>query len=154
MSNASILANNRRIVTRFYEEYWCRGNPDIVDELCADNFAINCPIYGRFEGREAAKGLVAEYQRSFPTLTMGLLGPTPIIVENDYVILRWFARGGHIVLPSINPEAVEDIDQPGETNEMRLVGTSVYTIVDGKITEEISETSSLRALQRLSQNEN
>lgn len=46
---------NKAVVQKYFEEYWGKGNVDIVDEVCADNFVIDYPMHGPRRGKEAAK---------------------------------------------------------------------------------------------------
>ncbi len=57
----SLQDRNKDIITRYFTEYWGKGNPDIVDELCADDFLIHYPMHGPRNGKEAAKKMLSEF---------------------------------------------------------------------------------------------
>lgn len=49
---------NLAVVSEYFDEYWNKANPEIVDKLCADNFVINYPMHGPRYGKEAAKEMM------------------------------------------------------------------------------------------------
>jgi hypothetical protein len=54
MSSAEEI--NAAVAARFVDEYWGKLNPDVVDELCADNIYQWYPLLGDAnEGRDAVK---------------------------------------------------------------------------------------------------
>ncbi|KAJ5605321.1 hypothetical protein N7510_010475 [Penicillium lagena] len=84
--------HNRRVVARYWEEVWTKGNLSVIDELCSDNYTVFYPLHGQVTG-------------SLPQANSG--------------------------------------------KEMRFSGTTIFTLMDGKIVEEIGEESALLALQQL-----
>jgi hypothetical protein len=65
MSNTppqSLQEKNKQIVARYSEEFWGKGNADIVDELCSDDFLSNYPMHGPRRGKEAAKQMLIEFK--------------------------------------------------------------------------------------------
>lgn len=50
------------MVQKYFEEYWGKGNVDIVDEVCADNFVIDYPMHGPRRGKEAAKKMLLDFR--------------------------------------------------------------------------------------------
>ncbi|KAF5536683.1 hypothetical protein FNAPI_11675 [Fusarium napiforme] len=55
---------NLEVIQEYFTEYWGKGNPDIVDKLCADNFVINYPIHGPRYGKENAKKMLSEFKEA------------------------------------------------------------------------------------------
>lgn len=53
---------NLAAITEYFTEYWGKGNVDIVDKLCSDNFVINYPMHGPRYGREGAKKMLREFK--------------------------------------------------------------------------------------------
>jgi hypothetical protein len=43
---------NKAIVTRWFTEYWKKGNVAVVDELAADNLVFYYPMHGELRGRD------------------------------------------------------------------------------------------------------
>ena len=65
MSNTpqqSVQEKNKQIVARYSEEFWGKCNPDIVDELCSDDFLSNYPMHGPRRGKQAAKQMLVEFR--------------------------------------------------------------------------------------------
>ena len=50
------------MVQKYFLEYWGKGNVDVVDEVCADNFVIDYPMHGPRRGKEAAKKMLLEFR--------------------------------------------------------------------------------------------
>ncbi|PNP44454.1 hypothetical protein TGAMA5MH_03800 [Trichoderma gamsii] len=72
-----------------------------------------------------------------------------MIAEYDYVVVRWIGGGKH------TGPAFDDLlplgRLPGQ-NTGRIIqfsGTTIYTLKDGKIIEEVAEEGALTALQQL-----
>lgn len=53
---------NLEVIGEYFTEFWGKGNPNIVDQLCADNFVINYPMYGLRYGKENAKKMLSEFK--------------------------------------------------------------------------------------------
>jgi len=53
---------NKQIVARYSEEFWGKGNLEIVDELCADDILSNYPMHGPRRGKQAVKQMLAEFK--------------------------------------------------------------------------------------------
>ena len=65
MSNTpqqSVQEKNKQIVARYSEEFWGKCNPNIVDELCSDDFLSNYPMHGPRRGKQAAKQMLVEFK--------------------------------------------------------------------------------------------
>jgi ketosteroid isomerase-like protein len=62
METPSLRERNRQVVAHYFEEFWTKGNADVVDEVCSDDFVIYYPLHGRRVGKEAAKKMFAEFK--------------------------------------------------------------------------------------------
>ena len=58
----STQEKNEDIVAKYLAEYWGKRNPDIVDELCADDFMISYPAHGPKHGKQAAKQMLIDFK--------------------------------------------------------------------------------------------
>jgi hypothetical protein len=74
----SILERNKAIVTKYFEEYWAKGNVSIVDEMCSDDFLISYPNHGPRRGKDEAKKMLSEFMEVRPSYPSQLLLPCPI----------------------------------------------------------------------------
>lgn len=59
---ATLQEKNKAVVQKYFEEYWGKGNVNVVDEVCADEFVIDYPMHGPRRGREAAKKMLLEFR--------------------------------------------------------------------------------------------
>ncbi len=53
-------SQNVAVVLAYFSEFWGKGNPDIVDKLCADDFTMSYPMHGQRVGKEAAKQMLVD----------------------------------------------------------------------------------------------
>jgi alkylhydroperoxidase family enzyme len=67
----SVQEKNKQIVARYSEEFWGKCNPDIVDELCSDDFLSNYPMHGPRRGKEAAKQMLIEFKEVILSIKVG-----------------------------------------------------------------------------------
>lgn len=58
----TLQEKNKMVVQKYFEDYWGKGNVDVVDEVCADNFVIDYPMHGPRRGKEAAKKMLLEFR--------------------------------------------------------------------------------------------
>lgn len=58
----TVQERNKQVVARYSEEFWGKCNPDIVDELCSDDFVSNYPMHGRRQGKTEAKKMLLEFK--------------------------------------------------------------------------------------------
>jgi hypothetical protein len=70
---------NLEVIQEDFTEYWGKGNPEIVDKLCADNFVINYPIPAHDMGKRMPR-------RCYPNSNRQV-GPckTPNLLADIYI---------------------------------------------------------------------
>lgn len=61
-SEQSVLDKNKLVVAEYVSEFWGKGNSDIVDTLCTDNFVSDCPLHGRKEGKAEVKKMILAFR--------------------------------------------------------------------------------------------
>lgn len=135
---------NKELVTRWFTEYWGNLNPDIVDELAADDILLRYPLGGESRGREEVKNRIIGFKEMFPGSGFELTDE--LIAEDDRVVACWKGEGTHTgpawELPiGVLPKA------SGKT--MQYTGITVYHVRDGKIDEEYGEGDYLGMMQQL-----
>ncbi len=86
------MTDNREIVRRFYEEFWCRGNAAAADELVAEDIVHEQLPDGWPAGREGFKELVRVWREGFPDMHEELL---QMVCEGDWVASRFRLTGTH-----------------------------------------------------------
>ncbi|KKP02180.1 hypothetical protein THAR02_05727 [Trichoderma harzianum] len=134
----SMLEMNKQVVSEYTTEFWGKGNTDVVDRLCADDFVSDCPLHGRRQGKAQA----------FPDFVIHAYGSIPMIAENDYVVVRWIGGGKHTG-PAFDDLPIGRLPGQNTGRIIQFSGTTIYTLRDGKIIEEVAEEGALTALQQL-----
>ncbi|OJJ35392.1 hypothetical protein ASPWEDRAFT_155134 [Aspergillus wentii DTO 134E9] len=143
----SLQETNKTIIQKYFTEYWGKGNVSVVDELCTENFTIDYPMHGPRRGKEAAKKMLLEFREAFPNISFQSY-KFPLIAEGDYVVGRWIGGGKHTGV-AFDDLAVGKLDRPNTGREVYFSGTTIFTLKDGKIVDEIGEEQALTALQQL-----
>lgn len=115
---------NKKIVQRFMEECWNRGNLNVASELLADRVRFHDPVFPNLNaGIQNVKNHIEGCRRAFPDIHFTI---DDTIAERNEVVIHWTARGTHIG-PFLGM-------QP--TNRKATVnGTSIYRLEEGKIAE-------------------
>ncbi|RBA14383.1 hypothetical protein FPRO05_03175 [Fusarium proliferatum] len=128
---------NLEVIQEYFTEYWGKGNPEIVDKLCADNFVINYPMHGPRYGKENA----------FPDISFHAY-QHPLIASGPYVVGRWIGGGTHAGV-AFHDLAVGALEKANTGKKMYFSGTTIFTLKDGLIVDETGEEGALTALQQL-----
>ncbi|WP_244373401.1 nuclear transport factor 2 family protein [Streptomyces griseorubiginosus] len=103
-------AENKKIVTRFYEELFSHGNKEVIDELVGTTY-INHNPQG-VDGPEGIKNFITFFRETFPERTKTT---HRVLAEDDLVLLH-----------------TESAPAPGATPS---VVVDIYRVEDGKIVE-------------------
>jgi steroid delta-isomerase-like uncharacterized protein len=82
---------NKRLVQRFVDEFWNRGNFAAADELLAPNAAIHVPT-GECVDPAGLKHFAAAWRAAFPDWYSTA---EELVAEGDRVAERWTGRGTH-----------------------------------------------------------
>lgn len=136
---------NKDIVIRWVGEVWnWKGNPDVIDELGAENIVFYLSVTGRLEGREQFKNAVMKYRESFPDISVHIVGD--LVAEGDYVAIRWEVDGAHTG-PALDLAIGSLPDATGK--KIHWPGMMMYRIENGKIVEEIGQDDALTAVRQL-----
>ena len=114
---------NKAQVRRVIEEIYNRGDLDVVDEVAASDLVIHIRVRG---DPRARGGQAATSPRCAPGFPISHLTIEDQIAEGDMVVTRWTARGTH---------AGEFQGIPATGREVRVAGTDIDRIVDGKTVE-------------------
>ncbi|MEK1887112.1 MAG: ester cyclase [Phyllobacterium sp.] len=127
---------NKAQVRRVIEEIYNRGHLGIVDEVAASNLVIHASSHD-IRGREGAKQYVTALRGGFPNLHLTVEDQ---IAEGDMVVTRWTARGTH---------TGEFQGIPPTGREVRVAGTDIDRIIDGKTVECWVHMDQLGLMQQL-----
>ena len=84
---------NKRLVERFYDEVWARGNVAFAEEVFADDYIRHDLRPSRPAPGAAGQASIAEhFRRAFPDLQWRI---DLLLGERDLVAARWTASGTH-----------------------------------------------------------
>lgn len=132
MSEENVAATRR-----LFEEAWNRGNLDVIDELCAEDFVDHDPVMGDSD-RDGAKQLVATYRGAFPDLRITI---DDAFADGDKVAYRWTAEGTF-------ENAIMGQEPTGERGDpIRGIGIDRYE--DGKIAESWGQWDTLAFMRNI-----
>ena len=127
---------NKAQVRRVIEEIYNRGDLAVVDELAASDLVIHASSQD-IRGRDGAKQYVAALRAGFPDLHLTVEDQ---VAEGDMVVTRWTARGTHT-------GAFQGI--PAKGKAIRVAGTDIDRIIDGKTVECWAHVDELGLMQQL-----
>jgi steroid delta-isomerase-like uncharacterized protein len=84
---------NKRLVVRFYEEVWARGNVRFAEEVFADDYVRHDLRPTQAVPGAAGQARIAEaFRYAFPDLRWRV---DLVLAERDLVAARWTASGTH-----------------------------------------------------------
>lgn len=144
MTDSSTTETNKEIVTRWWSEYWSELNPDIVDELAAEDIRWYYPLAGEVRGRDEVKKRIMGYEERFPEGGFEL--NDDLIAEGDRVVALWEGGGTHTGRSWELP--IGSLPE-GSGKTATYTGTTVFTLEDGKITDEHGQADYLGVMQQL-----
>jgi len=138
--------DNKAIVGRWFTELWGNPwNPKVVDELAAPDILLQYSLHAPRRGREDVKNFMSDFREAFPDLEFG--GAADLIAEGDYVVGQWKGGGTHTG-PAFSDFLIGSL--PARSGrKMRVTGTTVLRIENGKVKEEIGLDDGVTALQQL-----
>lgn len=117
---------NKAIVRRFEEETRNHDNLDVVDELIAPGYVDHASSQ-ELASLESLKHGLAKTRAQIPDLRLEI---DDLIAEGDRVAMRWTLRG----------TAKGDLETslgrfPAAGKQLRMTGTTIYRLANGKIVE-------------------
>jgi steroid delta-isomerase-like uncharacterized protein len=119
----STQGDNKRLMRRFTEEFWNRGNIAFADEIVAEDLIHDQLPPDWPQGREGFKRLVQTWRVAFPDLHEHL---EFVLAEGDRALGRFRLTGTH-------SGPFYGIEPTGRSVDIH--GVDVARIVDGKIVE-------------------
>ena len=130
------MAEVRAVLERMFEEIINRGDLDVADELFVEDFLEHGPM-GDIEGREAFKGLVAQWRAAVPDVRC--------VVENvvtDGTLAGWTVR-------TTGTHTGDGLGFPATGLRFETVSANVGRFVDGMAAEHWSEQGMFPMLMQL-----
>ncbi len=137
---------NKQIVVKWLDNFWgAKYNPAIIDELAAPDVILKYSLHKPRKGQADIKDFMKQFRDAFPDLAF--TGAYPLLADGEYVVARWIGGGTH------TGKAFSDWPigslPAGTGRKMYFSGTTVFRVVNGKVTEEIGLDDGLTALTQL-----
>lgn len=64
---STVEERNKAVIAKYFTEYWGNLNPDIVDEVCADDVLQSYPMHGNpKKGKAAVKQAMVDFKAVSP----------------------------------------------------------------------------------------
>ncbi|MEQ8364943.1 MAG: ester cyclase [Cyclobacteriaceae bacterium] len=119
---------NKEIVGKWLDNFWGpHYNPAVVDQLASKDMVLQYSLHQPRLGHEDIKDFMKKFRAAFPDLAFA--GAYPLLADGEYVIARWVGGGTH--------------------TGTSFTGTTVFRVVNGKVTEEIGLDDGLTTLLQL-----
>ncbi len=142
----SLEEKNKEIVGKWLNNFWSANyNPAIIDELAAPDMILQYSLHKPRKGHADIKDFMKKFRQAFPDLAFE--GAYPLLADGQYVIARWVGGGTHTG-PAFNDWPVGSLTS-ASNRKMHFTGTTVFKVVDGKITEEIGLDDGLTTMLQL-----
>ncbi|HEY5822986.1 MAG TPA: ester cyclase [Cyclobacteriaceae bacterium] len=137
---------NKQVVGKWLDNFWGpKYNASIIDELAAPDMILQYSLHKPRKGRADIKDFMKKFRDAFPDLAFE--GAYPMLVDGEFVIARWVGGGTHTGT-AFSDWPVGAL-KAATGRKMRFTGTTVFRVVNGKITEEIGLDDGLTALLQL-----
>ena len=128
--------DNETLVRRFFEEFCNQRHGEVAEELLTDDYVSHGPHAPPAEGPQGARDRVALYQETLD----GHWEVQDIVACGDRVTARWIGSGVH---------TGELMGIPPTGRSVSVDAITVFTIRDGKISEEWTVWDALGLLQQI-----
>jgi steroid delta-isomerase-like uncharacterized protein len=133
----STSTNKEIVLHKWYQELWDKWNLAMADDLFTDDYRLHLSGVPAPADRATAKQIVAMFSMAFPDLRHTV---DEMIAEGNTVAARWTVQGTH-------RGDFQGIATTGR--QIKLSGTTVHHMADGKITETWLTVDNLDLLQQL-----
>ena len=129
---------NKAIGRRAFEELWNRGNLDVVDEICTEDYVLHDPaVPEEVRGPDGLRRYVAMFREAFPDIEFAVEDE---LAEGDRVAMRWSAKGTH---------RGELMGIPPTGNRVETTGMLIYRVSGGKSAEAWVSGDDLGMMQQI-----
>ena len=133
----SISANKEVVLQRWYRELWDAWNIAAADDLFTEDYRLHLSGLPAPADKEASKQIVAMFSAAFPDLRHTV---DEMIAEGNTVAARWTVEGTH---------RGDFQGIPATGRQVKLSGTTVHHMADGKIEETWLTVDNLDLQQQL-----
>lgn len=88
----AVLARNKRLIRRYYDELWNQWKLDLIDEILAEDITFRGSLGLSVKGRDGFRAYLGVVRAAFPDFHNTI---EEIIAEGDRVVARLTYRGTH-----------------------------------------------------------
>lgn len=135
----SSVAENKQLLTRYFDTIWNRGEFEHEPEFVAQDCIVHAsPIDGIPEGIEGPLMIVGTFRAALPDLR---LVNTLLIAADDRVVQRWIVHGTHT--------GADLFGVPAQGARLVLSGVNEFRIENGRIAERWGTADVLGLLQQV-----
>jgi steroid delta-isomerase-like uncharacterized protein len=127
---------NKAIVRRIFEAS-NTGNPDILEEVIADDIIIHNPKPGQLPGSEGAKQSFQKFHSGFPDVKVTV---EHMIAEEDLVMM-------HLLISATHKGEFAGISPTGK--QITITGMEIVRLANGKVVERWSNFDQLGFYRQL-----
>ncbi len=114
---------NKATVRRFLEQVWGEGNTALLSDLVDVNIADHNPMPGQAPGVDGQRQAVNLFHSAFKDVRANI---EYLIAEGDKVVDHWTVSATH---------NGDFMGIPSTGKSIRLTGTDIFRLADGKIVE-------------------
>jgi steroid delta-isomerase-like uncharacterized protein len=129
--------DNIVVARRLVEEAFGKGQLELVDELCTEQYVDHDPVQGN-QSRDDVKQTIAGYREAFPDLAFTI---EDAFADDDKVVIRWRAEG------TFENEFMGQ-EPTGEKGEP-VAGIGIDRFEDGKMAESWTQWDTQRFLRNI-----
>lgn len=136
ISDSAGFVDNKKLVSRIWEEIWNKGALEAADEIFSLNYVGHLPTM-QVQGPDEFKELVGAYRNAYPDVHLDV---KDVFGDGDRVAVRWVSCGTHLgALMGIAPSG----------NQIEIMGISIFLIKNGKVAEEWETFDTLKMMQQI-----
>jgi steroid delta-isomerase-like uncharacterized protein len=134
---ATAIQENIAVSRRLVEDAFGKGQLDLIDDVCTEQFVSHDPIQGD-QDREDVRQTISGYREAFPDLTFTI---EDAFAADDKVVVRWRAEG------TFENEFMgqEPTHEKGEPIE----GIAIDRFEDGKVAESWGQWDTIRFMRNI-----
>jgi steroid delta-isomerase-like uncharacterized protein len=127
---------NKLLMRRAVVEIWNQRKFDLLETILAADFVLHAPSQD-IHGRDGVKRLFTTLHEAFPDLHFTI---EDLVADGDQVVTRWTASGTQVG---------EFQGIPATHTNVRMSGTDIDRIANGRVTECWTVSDDLGLLQQL-----
>ncbi len=128
-----LQTNNAKLIKRYFEEVWNRGQLDVLDEIIAADYVNHTPgLPNPIPGPTGLKPIVAAIRKAFPDLKYVIEN---MVVSDDQVAVQTTMHGTH----TGDFFGISPTHKVIKVSQMQIERITNYKIVEHwRITDELS----------------